>query len=108
MRVHAAAGGEGPEKYGFGTEVMKEIRVCGHCGTMARADSYVCPHCGERLPRETLYQRYQRRHQCCPVCDTVVSSRMRFCPHCGTCLGSMPPNLNAKRDERSASEGFGR
>lgn len=36
-----------------------------------RAD--ICPECGERLPKETLFDRYKRKHKCCPDCDTVRS-----------------------------------
>lgn len=71
------------ELYGFGTERMKRLKVCARCGSIAGSDYYVCRQCGARLPRQTLFQLYQRRHRLCPVCDTVLTDNMRYCPHCG-------------------------
>lgn len=72
-----------PEKLGFGVEAMKATRVCGHCGAVAGLDKYLCPECGGRLPRENLFEEYQKRHRLCPVCETVLAGYMRYCPHCG-------------------------
>ena len=46
-----------------------------------RADT--CPEWGEKLPKKTLFDRYKRKHKCCPDCDTVLSSDSQFCPNCG-------------------------
>ena len=71
------------ERFGFGPNVMKKLRVCSRCGQAVRSKAEACPGCGEWLPRETLFDRYKRRHKSCPDCDTVLTSDSRFCPHCG-------------------------
>lgn len=73
-----------PYEYGYGPRVMKEIKVCRHCGNTDGAEKYTCSKCGERLPAQTLFQLYQNKHNACPLCDTVLAPYMRFCPHCGT------------------------
>lgn len=83
-----------PERFGFGVEVMKRIKVCGYCGMTESADRYICSRCGNRLPEKTLFHRYQQRHRLCPVCDTVLAQGMRFCPHCGA------PQNERTEDER--------
>ena len=72
-----------PDRYGFGIEIMKKTKVCTQCGTAQAVSRYICARCGEKLPQQTLFQIYQRRHRLCPVCDTVLTPRMKFCPHCG-------------------------
>jgi len=75
-----------PEYYGFGTGIMKQIKVCPQCGASEPAERYICGECGSKLPARTLFQQYQRMHSQCPVCDTVLTADMRFCPHCGVKL----------------------
>ena len=74
---------ESKRLYGFGTERMQEIKVCEHCGAMAKASKLFCPECAKLLPKETVYVQYQKRHRCCPSCGRVVSKGMQFCPDCG-------------------------
>lgn len=83
MEMQATGIHDNAKQYGFGTEIMKSLKVCSHCGSLVRSERYVCPKCCVRLPRKTLFQLYQSRHRLCPVCDTVFSSRMYYCPHCG-------------------------
>lgn len=71
------------EDYGFGPNVMKKTKVCVRCGRMVRANAKTCPDCGEKLPRETLFDRYKRQHKCCPDCDTVLTPDSLYCPNCG-------------------------
>ena len=71
------------EDYGFGPNVMKKTKVCARCGKMVRANAKTCPDCGEKLPRETLFDRYKRQHKCCPDCDTVLTPDSLYCPNCG-------------------------
>ena len=71
------------ERYGFGPMVMRRIRVCRKCGYPSEADEANCLSCGVKLPKETLYEQYKKRHPVCPRCDTVVAAYMQFCPQCG-------------------------
>jgi len=71
------------EYFGFGPNVMKKTKVCTHCGRMAKANARNCPECGEKLPRDTLFDRYKQQHQCCPTCDTVLAADSQYCPNCG-------------------------
>ena len=71
------------ERFGFGPNVMKKIKVCVRCGRIVKTKGYVCPECGERLPRETLFDCYKRRHKICPDCDTVLTDDSKFCSNCG-------------------------
>ena len=77
------------ERFGFGPNVMKKTRVCVRCGRMARTRAGVCPSCGEKLPGETLFDRYKKQHASCPQCDTVLTSDAHYCPNCGTAV--IPP-----------------
>lgn len=74
---------EWPADYSFGTEGMKQLKVCPRCGALASVNLRLCPECGGRLPQSNLFQRYQQSHRLCPECDTVLSDSMKFCPHCG-------------------------
>lgn len=67
----------------FGTEGMKRLKVCPHCGGLTSAHLRTCPDCGGRRPLINLFQRYQQHHRLCPERDTVLSDGMKFCPHCG-------------------------
>ena len=71
------------EQYGFGPNIMKRIRICGECGCPSESGKENCLFCGVRLPQETLYEQYKRRHPVCPRCDTVLAGYMQFCPQCG-------------------------
>lgn len=86
MKARAAFETGSPEYYGFGVGIMKQIKVCQHCGASESAGQYVCGECGARLPAQTLFQQYQRMHRQCAVCDTVLAADMKFCPHCGVKL----------------------
>lgn len=71
------------ERFGFGPNVMKKLRVCPRCGQAVRSRADLCPGCNEKLPRETLFDRYKRQHRCCCDCDTVLTPDARYCPNCG-------------------------
>ena len=70
------------ERYGFGLNVMRNIRICTNCGRPASADRNHCS-CGGVLSGETLFQQYKKRHRFCRRCDTVVANDVKFCPECG-------------------------
>ena len=74
------------ETLGFGTNAMKQIKVCGSCGVVSSAAETDCVSCGAALPEETLYQQYQKRHKSCGSCGLVVSGTLRYCPQCGASL----------------------
>ena len=71
------------EQYGFGPNVMKRTKVCKNCGTIAYAAESICKVCGEKLPKETVFQQYKKRHLYCYRCDTVVPEKTLYCPQCG-------------------------
>jgi len=71
------------ERYGFGTGEMKKIKICASCGTKTSAWEEICPGCRSRLPEETLYEQYKKRHSYCSNCDTVVRDGTEYCPGCG-------------------------
>lgn len=71
------------EQYGYGPNIMKKTKVCVKCGQIAQANAKICPACSEKLPTETLYDRYKRQHKCCPDCDTVFAADSQYCPNCG-------------------------
>lgn len=86
LKINVGTQNENALRFGFGIEVMKMTKVCKRCARAMLADRYVCNHCGAKLPRETLFQLYQRTHRQCPICDTVLAAGMKFCPHCGVKL----------------------
>ena len=69
--------------FGFGPIVMKKTKVCKNCGHMVKGRFTNCPECGEKLPKETLFDRYKKQHLNCPECDTVLASDSLYCPNCG-------------------------
>lgn len=69
--------------YGFGPEVMKQIKVCPQCGAKANAKQHFCRECGAELPTDTLYEKYRRSHRACTMCDKVIPNTAEYCPHCG-------------------------
>ena len=71
------------ERFGFGPNVMKMTRICPRCAQAVKTKADVCPECGERLPRETLFDRYKRQHRSCPDCDAILSRDCQYCPNCG-------------------------
>ena len=79
------------ERHGFGTGIMKNIRICQECGLPSTAADRRCRTCGGKLPRETLFQQYKKRHKCCPHCETVVAKDVQFCPQCGTRIQLVKP-----------------
>ena len=74
---------EAMEKYGFGTEAMKKIKVCPSCGEARPSDEKTCPFCGASLGDETLYDAYKERHVFCRNCGEVAPNGAKFCPQCG-------------------------
>lgn len=71
------------KQYGFGYEVMKEIRVCEECGKPTSAKTLLCQNCGAILPRKTMFDLYRMRHCSCKKCGTILSDTMKYCPRCG-------------------------
>lgn len=69
--------------YGFGTEVMKQIKVCSRCKAKAEATQIFCKECGTKLPSDTLYEIYKRKNRVCKSCDAIITQEMRYCPKCG-------------------------
>ena len=74
---------ENREHWGFGPEAMKKIRICPSCHAAAPAENTLCPVCGAKLPDETLFQQYRRRHDACCRCGTILTPGMLYCPQCG-------------------------
>lgn len=77
---------ESMDYFGFGTEAMKKVKVCSHCGQTAPTDQRFCKECGHRLPENTLYQSYKERHKFCPHCETIVADNVHYCPQCGNII----------------------
>ena len=71
------------EDFGYGPNVMRNTKVCSGCGQTIHAGASYCPVCGEKLPTETLFDRYKQQHKCCPDCDTVLAPGSLYCPNCG-------------------------
>lgn len=71
------------KQYGFGYEVMKEIRICEKCGKPTSSKIFLCQNCGAFLPRKTLFDIYRRRHRYCIACGAILSDAMKYCPKCG-------------------------
>ena len=91
--------------FGFGPELMKEIRVCRVCGCSCAAQEKHCKDCGAVLPRETLFDLYKARHLYCPACDTVVSSTVIYCPECGKRLRPHRSSFWCFRRKSGAKDG---
>lgn len=70
-------------QFGFGTEMMKYIKVCGACGAKSDSNQQFCCECGAQLPSETLYDTYKKSCCVCPICDTIVAKDTGYCPRCG-------------------------
>lgn len=72
------------DRYGFGPDAMKQVKVCEECGAPSPVDRQFCTGCGHRLPDKSLYDIYRERHRCCPVCGAVLDDETDYCPQCGT------------------------
>lgn len=72
--------------YGFGPDVMKQIKVCPRCGAKAKSSQHFCIECGVELPAGTLYDAYKQSQRVCSVCNAVVSQNADYCPACGARL----------------------
>lgn len=70
--------------FGFGYEVMKQIKVCEKCGAPASAHRFFCKECGAFLTRKSLYDKYKARHKVCRKCKTILPDAAEYCPQCGT------------------------
>ena len=84
------------EHFGFGTEKMKEIKICEKCGAAVSAKEEYCTVCREKLPNETLFDVYRMRHRACSGCGTVLSDGALFCPECGKSVKTEGGNMNDK------------
>lgn len=69
--------------YGFGTDSMKQIKVCTSCGRAEDSDLYFCRECGTPLPKATLFEEYKENHRTCEKCGTILTDKMIYCPKCG-------------------------
>ncbi len=69
--------------YGMGPFAMKKIKVCPHCGQIAKNTSIVCPSCKKLLTRKTLFDEYKMMHFCCPSCKLPLTGDTKYCLHCG-------------------------
>ncbi|MBE6036359.1 MAG: hypothetical protein E7223_01890 [Clostridiales bacterium] len=74
---------EGMRRYGFGIQTMRQLKVCRICGAPARAEQNFCKECGCRLPEETLYDTYKKKHKVCTYCDIALRDDAEYCPQCG-------------------------
>ena len=70
--------------FGFGYEIMKQVKVCKKCGAPASAHQLFCKECGAFLTRKSLYDKYKTRHKVCRKCKTVLPDAAKYCPQCGT------------------------
>ena len=71
------------EEHGFGPSIMKSIKVCKECGTVASSKNTICKKCEAELPSESVYHQYVKMHSYCCECDTVVPHNAHYCPQCG-------------------------
>lgn len=79
------------ERYGFGPDVMRNIRICPDCGMPSTSAEKHCRACAAGLSGETLFHQYKKRHRFCTRCDTVVAKSAQFCPECGTRIRLIKP-----------------
>ena len=70
--------------FGFGYEIMKQVKVCEKCGAPASAHRLFCKECGTFLTRKSLYDKYKERHKVCRKCKTILPDAAEYCPQCGT------------------------
>ncbi len=70
--------------FGFGYEIMKQVKVCEKCGAPASAHRLFCKECGTFLTRKSLYDKYKERHKVCRKCKTILPDVAEYCPQCGT------------------------
>ncbi len=76
---------EAMQKYGFGIDEMKKIKVCSCCGAPQKAENVVCDKCQNPLGA-TLYEEYKSRHLTCSRCGEVVANNSKYCHKCGNKL----------------------
>lgn len=74
------------KQHGFGTEVMKSIKICSTCGAVSPVKKSRCPECGTKLPKLSLFQVYRSRHRTCAKCGLVVPEHAVYCSDCGARL----------------------
>ena len=80
---------ENMKQHGFGTDVMKSVKVCPGCRKVVQKKKLRCTSCGAKLPHKSLFQIYQAQHRSCGSCGQVVSDRASYCLHCGAKLPEM-------------------
>ena len=73
-------------QHGFGTDVMKSVKVCPGCGAVVSSKKMYCTSCRAKLPHKSLFQIYQAQHRSCAGCGQVVSDRASYCLNCGVKL----------------------
>ena len=69
--------------FGFGYEVMKQVKVCAKCGALSSTHQLFCKECGAFLTRKSLYDKYKARHKVCRKCKTILPDTAEYCPQCG-------------------------
>ena len=74
---------ESMRHYGFGTEAMKQIKICTHCRTPHDTKDEFCRECGNPLPKTTFCDTYKSRHKSFSRCGIVVQDNIDYCPQCG-------------------------
>lgn len=84
---------ENMRELGFGTDSMKQLKICTACGKMSPHTEAFCRECGRRLPEKTLYDIYKERHTVCLSCETVVSQDSEYCPQCGKKIEIFKTNI---------------
>ena len=96
MTVHEPTKRKILEHFGFGTEKMREIKICPECGAAVPANEEYCTVCRKKLQKETLFDVYKMRHRTCPECGTVLSDGALYCPECGKSVKTEGGNINDK------------
>ena len=69
--------------YGFGTDAMKNLKLCPSCMRITGASRSSCPACGEALGEDTLYQFYISISRHCRACAAITAKDAAYCPQCG-------------------------
>ena len=83
------------EEHGFGPSVMKSIKVCKECGTVASSKNTICKKCG-KFVSDVMYNAdvlncvecspWENSPHYCLNCGIEVSLADKFCSKCGTKL----------------------
>ena len=82
--------------FGFGTDVMKNIKICEKCSHPESSMKTFCTKCGSRLPKNNLYDFYKAQHKNCQKCGTVLNDSMDYCPRCGAKVNNDVPLMIEK------------